>query len=29
LSLMREAMADNYGIASAILEAQSRMFKPA
>ncbi len=29
LSLMREAMADNYGIASAIFEAQSRLFKPA
>lgn len=29
LSLMREAMADNYGVATAILEAQSRLFKPA
>ena len=29
LSLMREAMADNYGVASAIFEAQSRLFKPA
>jgi GNAT superfamily N-acetyltransferase len=29
LSLMREAMADNYGVASAILDAQSRLFKPA
>ena len=29
LSLMREAMADNYGIATAIFEAQSRLFKPA
>ena len=29
LSLMREAMADNSGIATAILDAQSRMFRPA
>jgi GNAT superfamily N-acetyltransferase len=29
LSMMREAMADNYGVASAILEAQSRLFRPA
>jgi GNAT superfamily N-acetyltransferase len=29
LSLMREAMADNYGIATAVFEAQSRLFKPA
>ncbi len=29
LSLIREAMADNYGVATAILEAQSRLFKPA
>jgi GNAT superfamily N-acetyltransferase len=29
LSLMREAMADSQGIASAVLEAQSRLFKPA
>jgi GNAT superfamily N-acetyltransferase len=29
MSLMREAMADNYGIATAIFEAQSRLFKPA
>jgi GNAT superfamily N-acetyltransferase len=29
LSLMREAMADNYGVASAIFEAQSKLFKPA
>ena len=29
LSLMREAMADSHGIASAILEVQSRLFKPA
>jgi GNAT superfamily N-acetyltransferase len=29
LSLMREALADNHGIATAILEAQSRLFKPA
>jgi GNAT superfamily N-acetyltransferase len=29
LSLMREAMADNYGIATAIFEAQSRLFRPA
>jgi GNAT superfamily N-acetyltransferase len=29
LSLMREAMADNYGIATAVFEAQSRMFRPA
>jgi GNAT superfamily N-acetyltransferase len=29
LSLMREAMADNHGIATAIFEAQSRLFKPA
>jgi len=29
LSLMREAMADSHGIASAVLEAQSRLFKPA
>ena len=27
LSLMREAMADNYGIGTAILEAQSRLFR--
>jgi GNAT superfamily N-acetyltransferase len=29
LSMMREAMADNHGIATAIFEAQSRLFKPA
>lgn len=29
LSLMREAMIDNHGIATAILEAQSRLFRPA
>ena len=29
LSLMREAMADNYGIATAIFEAQSKLFRPA
>ena len=29
LSLMREAMTDNDGIATAIFEAQSRLFKPA
>ena len=29
LSMMREAMADQYGVASAILEAQSRLFRPA
>ena len=29
LSLMREAMADSHGIASAIFEVQSRLFKPA
>jgi GNAT superfamily N-acetyltransferase len=29
LSLMREAMADNHGIATAMLEAHSRLFKPA
>ena len=29
LSLMREAMADNYGIATAVFEAQSRLFRPA
>ncbi len=29
LSLMREAMADNHGIATAIFEAQSRLFKSA
>ncbi len=29
LSLMREAIADNHGIAGAMLEAQSRLFKPA
>lgn len=29
LSLLREAMADNHGIATAILEAQRRLFKPA
>ncbi len=29
LSLMREAMADNHGIASAMFDAQSRLFKPA
>jgi GNAT superfamily N-acetyltransferase len=29
LSLMREAMADGYGVAGAILEAQSRLFKAA
>ena len=28
LSLMREAMADNYGIANAIFEAQSRLLRP-
>jgi GNAT superfamily N-acetyltransferase len=29
LSLMREALNDNYGVASAMLEAQSRLFRPA
>jgi GNAT superfamily N-acetyltransferase len=29
LSLMREAIADGHGIASAMLEAQSRLFRPA
>jgi GNAT superfamily N-acetyltransferase len=29
LSLMREAMADSHGVASALFEAQSRLFKPA
>jgi GNAT superfamily N-acetyltransferase len=29
LSLMREAMADSHGIASAIFDVQSRLFKPA
>jgi len=29
LSLMREAMADNHGIATTIFEAHSRLFKPA
>ena len=29
LSLMREAMADNYGIATAIFDAQSKLFRPA
>jgi GNAT superfamily N-acetyltransferase len=29
LSLMREAMADSYGVASAIFEVQSRLFRPA
>ena len=29
LSLMREALADNYSIATAIFEAQSKLFKPA
>jgi len=29
LSLMREAIADGYGIASAIFEVQSRLFRPA
>jgi len=29
LSMMREAMADNFGVATAILEAQTRIFKPA
>jgi GNAT superfamily N-acetyltransferase len=29
LSLMREAMADSYGIATAVFEAQSRLFRPA
>jgi GNAT superfamily N-acetyltransferase len=29
LSLMREAMADNHGIAAAIFEAQSRLLRPA
>jgi len=29
LSLMREAMADSYGVASAILDVQSRLFRPA
>lgn len=29
LSLMREAMADGYGVASAIFEVQSRLFRPA
>jgi GNAT superfamily N-acetyltransferase len=28
LSLMREAMADNYSIATAVFEAQSRLFRP-
>ena len=28
LSLMREVMADNYGVASAIIDAQSRMVRP-
>ncbi len=28
LSLMREAINDNYGVASAMLEAQSRLFRP-
>jgi len=29
LSLMREAMADSYGVASAIFDVQSRLFRPA
>jgi hypothetical protein len=29
LSLMREAMADSHGVAAAILEAQTRLFKAA
>jgi GNAT superfamily N-acetyltransferase len=29
LSLMREAMADSYGVASVILDVQSRLFRPA
>jgi hypothetical protein len=29
LSLMREAMADSYGIAGAIFEVQSRLLRPA
>ena len=29
LSLMREAMADGYGVASAMLDVQSRLFRPA
>ena len=29
LSLMREAIADSYSIASAIFEVQSRLFRPA
>ena len=29
LSLMREVIADNYGIATAIFEAQSKLFRPA
>jgi GNAT superfamily N-acetyltransferase len=29
LSLIREAMADHYGIATAVFEAQSRLFRPA
>jgi GNAT superfamily N-acetyltransferase len=29
LSLMREAIADNHGVATALFEAQSRLFKPA
>ena len=29
LSLVREAMADNHGIATAILDAQWRLFNPA
>ena len=29
LSLMREASADSHGVAAAMFEAQSRMFRPA
>jgi hypothetical protein len=29
LSLMREAMADSYGVASMIFDVQSRLFRPA